>query len=674
MKIYLLDLAHTHSVTDSSLTVPLGIGYIKAYLKQEMGDDIDVTLFKNPTEVLSRIGEDQPDVVGFANYGWNRDLNHKIGSYIREILPDTLMVAGGPNIDHEDEARINFLKEFNFLDFVIILGGEEPFVELIKWRQNAGDKKESLPRNLIWLEGEELRHTPERPLKKIIENIPSPYLAGYLDDFIARGMVPMLETNRGCPFSCTFCAWGMASQDLVRRFDHQRALQEIAYIGERSKAINWIVCDANFGILKRDVDLAKAIRHVKDTMGFPQQCHVWTAKNTTGRNLEIGKILGDMAVPVMAVQSMDEQVLKNIKRSNISLDTYEEYHAQFQALGSKTYSDVIVPLPAETLESHIAGIAKLMALGVNTICNHNMRLLAGAETNSRESREKFDFKTRFRLIHGDAGLYKTPDGKEIRSFEYEESLRSTASMSEQDLFYLRKLHFLIDFCWNSEVYKPLFNLLQSKGGCPTSVLKRMMTPLGGLVPHKVAEKLQQFWDEFDLLSQQEWYDTTEDIEAYFARDENFNRLINLEFEKLNILFAVKVLGRYKKEFDRAMAALVMEILSDDHDLVRGVMDIVSSLFPPLDFAADEVVFDVSGDILGPRKEESKADSKQGRVRLRFYENDRRKQVKKVILDSEGKTLSKILDAQGIHMSQLKFSLDEEFGAGRQFKKYLNKLA
>jgi len=672
LKIYLLDLAHTYSVTDSSLTVPLGIGYIKAYLKQEMGDDIDVTLFKNPTEVLSRIGEDQPDVVGFANYGWNRDLNQKIGAYIREILPDALMVAGGPNIDNEDEARINFLKEFSFLDFVIILGGEEPFAELIKWRQAAGAKKGSLPGNLIWLEGEKLCSTPQRPLKKIIENIPSPYLTGYLDEFIARGMVPMLETNRGCPFSCTFCAWGMASQDLVRRFDHQRALQEIAYIGERSQAINWIVCDANFGILKRDVDLAKAIRHVKDTMGFPQQCHVWTAKNTTGRNLQIGKILGDMAVPVMAVQSMDEQVLKNIKRSNISLDTYEEYHAQFQAMGSKTYSDVIVPLPAETLESHISGIARLMALGVNTICNHNMRLLAGAETNSRESREKFDFKTRFRLIHGDAGRYETPDGKEIRSFEYEESLRSTTSMDEQDLFYLRKLHFLIDFCWNSEVYKPLFNLLQSKGGCPALMLKKMLTPMDGLVPQETAEKLRKFWDEFDLLSRQEWFDTAEDIEAYFAKDENFNRLINLEFEKLNTLFAVKVLRQYKKEFDHAMAALVMDSLSDDHDLVAGVMDIVSSLFPPLDFAADEVVFDVSGDILQNRKE-GKEGGDQRSLRLRFYENDRRKQVKKVILESEGKTLSKIMDAQGIHMSQLKFSLDEEFGAGRQFKKYLNKL-
>ena len=37
------------------------------------------------------------------------------------------------------------------------------------------------------------------------------------------------------------------------------ALEEIKYAGARSNAKNWIVCDANFGLLKRDINLAKAI-------------------------------------------------------------------------------------------------------------------------------------------------------------------------------------------------------------------------------------------------------------------------------------------------------------------------------------------------------------------------------------------------------------------------------
>ena len=104
-----------------------------------------------------------------------------------------------------------------------------------------------------------------------------PYLAGYLDEFLAAGMVPLFETNRGCPFQCTFCAWGSASKDLVRRIDLDQALAEIAYVGERSDSANWIVCDANFGILPRDIELAKAIRAVRDARGAPKKCQTWLA-------------------------------------------------------------------------------------------------------------------------------------------------------------------------------------------------------------------------------------------------------------------------------------------------------------------------------------------------------------------------------------------------------------
>ena len=67
-----------------------------------------------------------------------------------------------------------------------------------------------LPSNVIWRTGDELHETRQCLLKKIIEYLPSPYLSGHLDEFLRAGMVPLFETNRGCPFRCTFCAWGLA--------------------------------------------------------------------------------------------------------------------------------------------------------------------------------------------------------------------------------------------------------------------------------------------------------------------------------------------------------------------------------------------------------------------------------------------------------------------------------
>ncbi|PCI32775.1 MAG: hypothetical protein COB54_06675 [Alphaproteobacteria bacterium] len=669
--IYLLDLAHTQTVQDASIPVPLGIGYIAAYLDQIHGDNVEVKLFKHPEKALANIIKDQPAIVGFANYGWNQSLNQKIGRYIRSILPDSLLVAGGPNIDNDTTLRTEFLEAFDFIDYAIINGGEEPFSDLVTWWSAPAEDKPDIPKNLIWLEQGELRASPERHLKKKIENIPSPYLGGYLDEFLESGMIPLFETNRGCPFTCTFCAWGMASHNLVRRFELDVALEEIAYVGARTTARNWIFCDANFGILKRDVEIAHAIRKNKDTYGYPTSCHIWLAKNTTDRNLEIAEILQDMVVPSMAVQSMDDEVLKNIKRDNIALETYTEYHKKFHSIGSLTYSDMIVPLPAETLESHMKGIEYLMDIGVDIIMNHNMRLLAGAETNTHDTRQKFGFKTKYRLIHGDAGIYKTPSGQAFQVFEYEESLRQTDTMTEEEVFYLRKLHFLVDFCWNLDVYKPLLKEVQSFGVNPLTLLKKLIPSSGNEAT--LPPSLQDFWQEFERGSHDEWFGSRQEIEAYFAKEDNFTRLVNQEFEKLNILSSIKILQLYKNDFDRVICDVAKAAVPGKDHEIDGVMCLVSASFPALDYEAAENIIELSDHftrtVLNEDQSNDLPTTSQVPPQVRFFEGERCRIAKSIIMNSKGKTLSKILNTQGIGLGDLKYSIDEGFGFGREAKCY-----
>ena len=47
-------------------------------------------------------------------------------------------------------------------------------------------------------------------------------------------------------------------------------------------------------------------------------------------------------------------------------------------------------------------------------------------------------------------------------------------MNEKEIFYLRKLHFLVDFCWNIEVYKPLLKVCKLYQIDPIDVLIKII--------------------------------------------------------------------------------------------------------------------------------------------------------------------------------------------------------
>ena len=138
--ISLADLAHTYSAPKSSLTVPLNIAYIKAALL-ENHKNLDVNLFKNPEDFIKNVNDVRPDIIGFANYGWNENLNKEIGIEIRSNLPEIIILAGGPNIDPDPDNRKDFMKSHDYVDYFIIDGGEQPLSDFIHWWQNKnGDK------------------------------------------------------------------------------------------------------------------------------------------------------------------------------------------------------------------------------------------------------------------------------------------------------------------------------------------------------------------------------------------------------------------------------------------------------------------------------------------------------------------------------------------------------
>lgn len=247
MKVFLADLVHSYATgtrggyasgNASGFVVPYGIASIAAYAKKALGDDIDISLFKFPNELLAACDDARPDVLAFSNYMWNSQLNLTIGTRLRERFPDALIIVGGPSVRTDQEGIKDYLLQNKFVDICVLHEGEGPFTEILSEYKKFGKgfiAKSHPIKSTGYISDNQLVYT-ENDKSEELNEFPSPYLQGYMDDFIARGLTPLFETNRGCPFQCTYCAWGVSALNKVRKFSLGKIFAELNYVAEFSQA------------------------------------------------------------------------------------------------------------------------------------------------------------------------------------------------------------------------------------------------------------------------------------------------------------------------------------------------------------------------------------------------------------------------------------------------------
>ena len=74
LEIYLCDLTYD-TITLSTDAFPLNIGYIASYAQKQFGKQIKITLFKYIKKLESALESNPPDIIGFSNYAWNRQIS-----------------------------------------------------------------------------------------------------------------------------------------------------------------------------------------------------------------------------------------------------------------------------------------------------------------------------------------------------------------------------------------------------------------------------------------------------------------------------------------------------------------------------------------------------------------------------------------------------------------------
>jgi len=428
--------------------LPLSVGMLQAYVQKNLTQAGDFEFLNHiyrrmPVDVaVEQLGG--AHVVFFSAYVWNFRISLEIAKSLKSQSPKTTIIFGGPQVP---DAVESFLRDNPYVDIACHGEGEQSALAILEnldlrdWHSVPG---------ISFLDGDGALFTNSKaPRNQDLSIFPSPYLEGVfgplMDAHPDEGWIALWETNRGCPFSCAFCDWGSAVQSKLYSFDMDRLNAEVEWFAAHK--IEFVFCcDANFGILPRDIEIAQHIANTKIATGYPHALSVQNTKNATDRAYQVQKILSDAGLNKgvdIALQSLDPNTLKSIKRSNISLDSYQELANRFTRDEVETYTDLILGLPGETYTSFADGVSAVIDNGQhNRIQFANLSILPNAEMGDPEYQRKYGMIT---VESKTVNLHGSLSESESEIYETQILVVGTESMPKEDWIKARVFAWMAGF-------------------------------------------------------------------------------------------------------------------------------------------------------------------------------------------------------------------------------------
>lgn len=349
-----------------AMYLPLASGMIRAYAETfpEIKKKYEFMPFIFKIDIPDNIMKlyDKPDIAAFSVSLWNYNLSLEIARRIKVKYPKCIIIFGGPSVP----------KEAGFPIDIIIKGeGESQFVSFLLKKDIK--KKEDL------------------------SHYPSPYTTGLFDYLLKYDIKfqAIIETNRGCPNFCSYCYWGHGGLDKKYRYFSIEYIKDVAtWIGKNK--IEYVFCaDSNFGIFQRDLEIANIFVDIKNKYSYPDKFRVCYGKNASV--FPVAKTLHDAGLAkavTLSRQSTNEEVLKNINRVNISDKVFDILQDKYRDANIRTYSELILGLPGETVTSFVEGVNQsLKHHKNNNLFIYHCTVLPNTQLADKDYQKKFGIKT-----------------------------------------------------------------------------------------------------------------------------------------------------------------------------------------------------------------------------------------------------------------------------------------
>ena len=549
LKIYLGDLTYT-TVTLATEAFPLNVGYVASYCKKLFGDDVEITLFKYIDEIDKAVNENPPDILGLSNYCWSHNVSYEIFKMCKKTNPNVVTIWGGPNFPIDFPSQKKFMERYKEVDIYVPTEGEIGFSNVVKKvleSNSINEVKQQITQSPIdgcISRNEQGQIQCSIPTLRIssLDEIPSPYLNGMMGKFFDGKLTPMLQTNRGCPFHCTFCTDGRDEVNKVNSFSIERVQSEIQYIAEHipKNTHSLHISDLNFGMYPRDIEICESLAKIQEKFGYPKYIKCTTGKNQKDKIIKAIKKLNKSLRVTMSVQSLDPDVLNNIRRDNISVDHMLALYPAIKEADLQTTSEVILGLPGETYSNHIQTLRDLIRAKMDEIVVHTCMLLDGSEMNLPEERKKWGMKTKFRALQRD--FAELSSGKKV--IEYEEVVVGSNTMTFEEYIKLRILAFIIFVTNQGIVFDAIQKLLREQDIDVFELYYGMLTN-----KKNSSGKTQKVIEQFKQATIDELWDSPQELLENFQKDSEYKKLLDGE-AGTNVIYHYKavVISEYMDDW------------------------------------------------------------------------------------------------------------------------------
>lgn len=353
-----------------------------------------------------------PKVCLFSNYIWNEQYNIGLVHAIKEKYPNAVCVFGGPNV-HKNAQK--FIDDFPIIDVAISNEGEYALLDFLRDFLKGYHKPTYNSTTRVDTTQSISPYINNEIMNRIVKNNPNTKWA------------MVMETNRGCPFACTFCDWGSLTHSKIKQFNLKSVFAEIDWLCD-NKIEYLYIADANFGALyERDLEIVKYFAKKKKETGYPYVINVNWYKNATKKVLTLNKILKNAGLNIgitLSVQSLNDNTLDATKRKNMEISNLGEMYKECNEQGLQFYTEFILGLPNETLESFKHGISTSVDLGCHTSLDvYPLDVLRNSELNKQVDLYNLNIKT-FKYLQ---------PGQPTEIYEHSNYIVSTNTMTSDDI-------------------------------------------------------------------------------------------------------------------------------------------------------------------------------------------------------------------------------------------------